>query len=88
MAAKRERRRKKFYLPFEVSTWFERDRANIRVDDAKGDTVFDWWDDDVASLVEDGFLDRRDIEGSALDYAAYLLGFKDYYDMRVQRGGR
>lgn len=82
------RRRKKFYLPFEVSTWFERDRANVRVDDTKGHTVFDWWDETVGELIEDGFLVRRDIEGSALDYAAYLLGFKDYYDMEIQKGAR
>ena len=81
------KKQKRFYLPFEVSTWFERDRANVRVDDAKGNTLFDWWDETVGELVEDGFLDGRDWKGSALDYAASLLGYKDYYNMRIKVGG-
>ena len=37
-------------------TWFERDRANIRLETPNGQEVFDLWDDDVFQAVEDGFL--------------------------------
>jgi len=78
----KRKRQKKFYLPFKVNTWFERDRANVRVDDIDGKTIFDVWDEEVGELIEDGFLKSRDIKQSALDHAAYLLGYDDYYTMR------
>lgn len=81
---KNPQKRKTFHLPFRVDTWFERDRASIIVSDAEDNEVFEAWDEDVGQLVEDGFIKSRDIKGSALDYAAYLLGFKDHYDMRVK----
>lgn len=31
-----------------------------------------WWDDDVRSLVDMGFLDPRDYKGSAIDYCKHL----------------
>ncbi|KAK0039488.1 hypothetical protein Bpfe_031075 [Biomphalaria pfeifferi] len=40
------------------TTWFERDRANIRLETPNGREVFDLWDDDVAQAVEDGYLTR------------------------------
>lgn len=55
----------------EVNTWFERDRANVRVD-VDGNTVADWWDDDVHELVQDGFLNPKDYEGSAIEYLKHL----------------
>lgn len=58
---------------YAVTTWFERDRAHVAVEClSTGRTVADWWDEDVAELVEDGFLDPRDWIGSAVDYARYL----------------
>lgn len=80
----RGRKRKVFHLPFRVDIWFERDRASVIVYDAEDNEVFEAWDEDVGQLVEDGFIKSRDIKGSALDYTAYLLGFKDHYDMRVK----
>lgn len=38
------------------STWFERDRRNIRLDTPRGRTVFDLWDDDVVDAIESGYL--------------------------------
>ena len=37
-------------------TWFERDRANIRLETPNGREVFDLWDEAVTQAVEDGFL--------------------------------
>ncbi len=56
-----------------VDTWFERDRAHVRLfDEETDDTVIEWWDEDVAQAVEDGFLDPKDYEGSAIEYAESL----------------
>lgn len=57
---------------YSVSTWFERDRANVTVEDADGNEVASWWDEDVQQLVDDGFLNPKDWEGSAISYAKYL----------------
>lgn len=66
-------KRKPAKIDPEISTWFERDRANVRLDDAKtGRTILDIWDEDVSELVEDGFLDPRDWQGSAVEYARHL----------------
>jgi hypothetical protein len=35
-------------------TWFERDRANIRLETPNGREVFDLWDEAVIQAVEDG----------------------------------
>lgn len=54
----------------ECNTWFERDRAWVELRDADtGQTIIEWWDDDVTAAVEDGFLDPRDWQGSAEEYA-------------------
>ncbi len=54
----------------ELHTWFERDRAlvELRVV-ATDETVFEVWDETVAELVEDGFLNPRDWKQSAYEYA-------------------
>lgn len=59
-----------------LDTWFERDRAHVALyvkpefgPDDKGDLIVEWWDEDVAQAVEDGFLDPRDWHGSAFSYA-------------------
>lgn len=36
--------------------WFERDRQNISLTSPRGRVVFDLWDEDVSSAIEDGFL--------------------------------
>lgn len=56
---------------FKLNTWFERDRQHVEVVDAATEsrTIVEWWDEDVTQAVEDGFLDRRDFLGSALEYA-------------------
>jgi hypothetical protein len=61
-----------------INTWFERDRAQVALwmKDADGEQgqelIAIWHDEDVASLVEDGFLNNRDWHGSAFEYAASL----------------
>jgi hypothetical protein len=53
-----------------IETWFERDRAHVELRDARNEeTIVEWWDDAVAEAVEDGFLDSRDWNGSAYQYA-------------------
>ena len=56
---------------FKLLTWFERDRAHVQLVDAATEqrSIMEWWDDDVTQALEDGFLDRRDLLGSALEYA-------------------
>ena len=64
--------RKRLPKVVEVYTWFERDRAHVEVRDPATDkTVIEWWDEDVAQAVEDGFLKRRghSIESSAVQTA-------------------
>jgi hypothetical protein len=57
----------------EVDKWFERDRAHVALLNKKtGDTLIDFWDEDVSGLVEDGFLNPRDWHGSLYAYALHL----------------
>ena len=54
----------------ELHTWFERDRAHVELRYVRtGKTLIEWWDEDLAEAVEDGFLDPRDWFGSAVEYA-------------------
>ena len=65
-------KKKKFKPPYHVETWFERDRAHVSLYDSKDNEVAEWWDEEVSEAVEDGFLNPRDWEGSAVDYMKYL----------------
>src|SRR5262245_14913307 len=57
----------------ELKTWFERDRAHVDLQDRRtGRTLIEFWDEDVGQLLEDGFLDRRDLHSSLYNYAVYL----------------
>ena len=55
-----------------VNTWFERDRAHVELVNDVDETVLEFWDEDVSGLVEDGFLNPRDWEGSMTEYAEHL----------------
>ena len=62
-----------------VTTWFERDRAHVCLQtksdtefQSDGETILEYWDEDVLSMVEDGFLDPADWHKSIYDYAVYL----------------
>lgn len=53
-----------------VATWFERDRAHVELVDARGNTIFELWDEAVQEAVDDGFLDpRKGWHRAAYDYA-------------------
>lgn len=52
-----------------MDTWFERDRGYVILYDANDKIVTEWWDDAVQEAVEDGYLNNRDWEGSAIEYA-------------------
>jgi len=54
-----------------IMTWFERDRAHVALVDSLTEqiTIVEWWDDEVAEAVTDGYLDPKDWYGSALEYA-------------------
>jgi hypothetical protein len=57
----------------ECSTWFERDRAHVELRNAStGETIIEFWDEEVAELVEDGFLEPKNWHRSAREYAEYL----------------
>lgn len=73
----------------EVQTWFERDRAHVGVT-KNGRDIVDWWDDEVKELVEDGFLNPKDWEGSAIEYCRYLgllentISMKDHISKKIK----
>ena len=41
---------------FVCTTWFERDRSNVRLTTPRGRVVFDLWDEAVSEAIEDGYL--------------------------------
>jgi hypothetical protein len=44
----------------DLETWFERDRAHVELRDRlTGQTVVEWWDNDVQQAIDDGFLPYR-----------------------------
>ena len=43
----------------ELHTWFERDRANVRLEDNNGDDALNLWDEEVYQALEDGFLSNK-----------------------------
>jgi hypothetical protein len=56
-----------------LESWFERDRSYVALADASsGRGILEAWDADVQSLIEDGFLDPRDLHRSAVWYANHL----------------
>ena len=55
-----------------IETWRERDRQNVCLENNAGLTLLDVWDEDVTQLMEDGFLEPRNLHQSACDYVNYL----------------
>jgi len=54
----------------ECSTWFERDRAMVRLTDTRGQEIICMWDEDVAQFEEDGFKTRhQDWHEALAEYA-------------------
>lgn len=52
-----------------VSTWFERDRAFVGIQDVETtDYLAEWWDEEVGEMVEDGFFKPHD-DLSVIKYA-------------------
>lgn len=66
--------------PFTVGTtrleaWFERDRANVTLEDADGNVLLELWDDDARAAFKDGFLSHMHLHRDAVNYANHLHGF-------------
>lgn len=64
-----------------LHTWFERDRAHVELRCALTDeSLVEWWDDAVASAVEDGFLDPENYQRGAYDFyaQAWKEGVRDF----------
>jgi len=59
--------RKKFYPPFRVDQWFERDRASVVVYDSRDNVVAEWWDEEVDDMVESGFFKPQFSRKSPID---------------------
>jgi len=56
-----------------VYTWFERDRAHLELRNEDTDkTILEFWDEEVRDIIEDGFIDPKDFDGSMIAYAQYL----------------
>ena len=59
------------------STWFERDRASIRLETPRGRVIFELWDEEVSGAIDDGYLPtpnscrpaRGDWQACAVSYA-------------------
>lgn len=74
-ARPRARRPRRLHLAdTELFTWFERDRAHVELRDRRtGETIVEWWDDDVRQAIEDGLLPHRWTDakghGAAFEYA-------------------
>lgn len=50
--------------------WFERDRQHVRIENTRGETIFELWDNAVTEFVEDGFKRRSQSWHDALcEYA-------------------
>jgi hypothetical protein len=43
-----------------LHTWFERDRANVRLESDLGDKILCLWDSEVEQFIEDGFKKQRE----------------------------
>jgi len=54
-----------------MDTWFERDRAFVGLEDKRGNSIIEWWDDDVQDMQESGFLgrDKRKWHDDLVEYA-------------------
>jgi len=51
-------------------TWFERDRANVRLEDLRGNEIMCLWDSEVEEFIENGFKrDRQSWHSALSEYA-------------------
>lgn len=65
--------------PFEkttINTWFERDRSYVGLEDLKGNTIVEFWDDEVADMIESGYLNPKNLHKSCYEYAKDTLFIK------------
>jgi hypothetical protein len=69
----------------ELHTWFERDRAHVelRVKDSD-DTIVEWWDEEVAEAIEDGFISDKAFCLGRLTWPDRLHG--SVYEYAKERG--
>ena len=56
---------------FDVDLWSERDRSQLTLY-RNGEEIFTFWDSDVHSLVEDGFINPNHLLESCVWYANHL----------------
>lgn len=59
-------------MKYRAETWFERDRAYVGLENENGETILEFWDEEVREAIEDGFLDPKDFKGSIIEYAKHL----------------
>lgn len=55
-------------------TWFERDRAMVRLTDIRGQEIICLWDNQVSEFIEDGF--KRDRQSWHQALSQYATDFK------------
>jgi hypothetical protein len=69
---------------FHLTTWEERDRFNIRLmDECCDKEVLDVWDEDAAGLIEDGFIDPRNMAESTVQYVDSIGLLNDIINKEV-----
>ncbi len=71
-----------------IDTWFERDRSFVGLTDLHGEEIGEWWDDEVAQAVEEGFLNPRNWHASAVEYANYIGLTVRHPKKRVEKNPR
>ena len=58
------------------TTWFERDRANVRLETPAGREVFDLWDEAVYEAIESGFLTQPRVpRASDADWQPHAVAY-------------
>jgi hypothetical protein len=97
--ARRSQPRKVRLDDTELHTWSERDRAHVELRDRQtGETIVEWWDDDVQQAIEDGFLPHfapdTALHRAAFEYAKHVgviteprdAGRAERYSIQLTRG--
>lgn len=56
-----------------LSSWFERNRSFIGLETTTGETIADWWDEDVHAMFESGYFvpnkGQQRLHQSVVEYA-------------------
>jgi uncharacterized membrane protein (UPF0127 family) len=76
----------------EVGSWVERDRIGIWITDKRTDKVLlEWWDEDAAQMLEDGFFKAGMIRGQTItgrEFEDSVLGYAEHIGVLERPNGK